>query len=74
MALSLLRKSGPLAAPSANKFGHISPVCAADVRGEFDSIEILDGGRCSIGIESTVLRIVEENSVMILRRGFVTEA
>ena len=36
-------------------------------------IEILDGGRCEIGIESTVLRIVEEDSVLILRRGAITE-
>ena len=73
-ALALLKQSGPLAAPSANKFGHISPVCAADVRSEFSLIEILDGGRCDAGIESTVLRIIEEDSVLVLRRGVVTEA
>ncbi|UKJ88838.2 hypothetical protein MACJ_002084 [Theileria orientalis] len=49
----------PLAAPSANKFGHISPTCAEHVYDEFsnEELHILDGGQCKIGIESTVIKI-----------------
>nr|PVC54334.1 hypothetical protein MACL_00003120 [Theileria orientalis] len=49
----------PLAAPSANKFGHISPTCAEHVYEEFahEKLHILDGGQCKIGIESTVIKI-----------------
>lgn len=46
----------PLAAPSANKFGRISPTRAGHVEGEFGGeIPVLDGGPCSIGLESTVV-------------------
>lgn len=58
VALQLLRKlSFPLAAPSANPFGYISPTSAEDVKrilsGKIDYI--LDGGICSKGIESTIV-------------------
>lgn len=48
---------GALAAPSANRFGHVSPTTAQHVREEFgDSLPIvLDGGPCQIGIESTIV-------------------
>ena len=45
-----------LAAPSANQFGRVSPTTAAHVQGEFgDELLILDGGACSVGIESTII-------------------
>jgi len=46
-----------IAAPSANKFGQLSPTCAEDVRAEFrDEVSIvLDGGPCEVGIESPLL-------------------
>jgi L-threonylcarbamoyladenylate synthase len=52
--------SGAIAAPSANKFGHVSPTTAQHVRDEFgveigQSISLLDGGACDVGIESTIL-------------------
>jgi L-threonylcarbamoyladenylate synthase len=52
--------SGAIAAPSANKFGHVSPTTAQHVRDEFGaeigrSISLLDGGACDVGIESTIL-------------------
>jgi L-threonylcarbamoyladenylate synthase len=58
VALELLRGfNGGLAAPSANRFGHISPTTAAHVVEELgDRVAlILDGGSCLVGIESTIL-------------------
>lgn len=64
----------PLAAPSANMFGSISPTRAEDVATEFieSDLLIIDGGPCNVGIESTVL-LIAENCLTILRRGQVTE-
>lgn len=45
-----------VAAPSANKFGRVSPTTAAHVREEFgDALLVLDGGACPVGIESTII-------------------
>jgi L-threonylcarbamoyladenylate synthase len=45
-----------LAAPSANRFGRVSPTAAAHVQSELgDGLLILDGGPCSLGIESTIV-------------------
>jgi len=58
VALELLQRfGGALAAPSANRFGHVSPTTAQHVRDEFgDAVPIvLDGGPCRIGIESTIV-------------------
>lgn len=65
----------PIAAPSANLSKHTSPVTAEHVYNDFaDKIElILDGGRCSGGIESTVIDVTGETPV-ILRKGLVTAA
>lgn len=47
---------GGLAAPSANRFGRISPTTAQHVRDEFgDSVAVLDGGACAVGVESTIV-------------------
>ena len=58
VAQALIRAAGvPVAAPSANRFGHTSPTTAehvlADLDGRIDAI--LDGGPCTVGVESTVL-------------------
>lgn len=60
-----------IAAPSANRFGRISPVTASDVASELgDRVSlILDGGRSSIGVESTVLGYVEKKGFLLLRPG-----
>ena len=52
----------PIAAPSANKFGHVSPTQASHVFDDFSKQDVLiiDGGSCNIGIESTVLKIHED--------------
>jgi len=74
-AQRLLRAFGaPIAAPSANRSGHVSPTTAAHVADDFrDEREllILDGGPCSIGIESTVLDMTTDPP-RILRPGTVT--
>ncbi|MFT4026751.1 MAG: L-threonylcarbamoyladenylate synthase [Novosphingobium sp.] len=66
----------PLAAPSANRSGAISPTSAAHVvaslGGRVDLI--LDGGACSEGIESTILALREEGGWQVLRPGPITEA
>ncbi|WP_291991954.1 L-threonylcarbamoyladenylate synthase [Candidatus Accumulibacter sp. ACC003] len=65
-----------LAAPSANRFGRISPTDAAHVRQELgDSVPlILDGGRCQVGIESTILDLTRGTAgpPRLLRPGHVT--
>lgn len=64
----------PIAAPSANMFGRISPVTARDVYKELKGkiSYILDGGRCKVGIESTVISFLN-NKIKILRPGFITQ-
>jgi L-threonylcarbamoyladenylate synthase len=73
LARELIRICGtPLAAPSANPFGRISPTTAAHVREQLgDQVAVvLDGGPCRIGIESTVLLV--EPTPVILRPGGLT--
>ncbi|MEZ5690798.1 MAG: L-threonylcarbamoyladenylate synthase [Rickettsiales bacterium] len=74
IALSLLEKSGlPLAAPSANISGRISPTMAEHVRQELgDKIAmVLDGGDCEVGIESTIIDLTTTPAT-ILRHGKIT--
>jgi L-threonylcarbamoyladenylate synthase len=76
VALALLREfGGGLAAPSANRFGRISPTSAAHVRDEFPfGVEIvLDGGDCEVGIESTILDL-SSGTPRILRPGRISAA
>jgi L-threonylcarbamoyladenylate synthase len=57
-ALALLREfGGGVAAPSANRFGRVSPTSAAEVRADLgaDVDVVLDGGRCPVGLESTIV-------------------
>jgi len=76
-ALEILRATGPLAAPSANKFSKTSPTLAVHVEESFDGqIPVVDGGPCEVGIESTVVKIEEtekEIDVLILRPGLISE-
>lgn len=73
IALELIRASGcPIAAPSANKFGRISPTTAAHVRKQLPDIDfIIDGGRTRVGIESTVIRLTDIG-FQVLRNGVIT--
>ncbi len=62
----------PLAAPSANMFKKTSPTCPDHVLNNFDnSVSVLDGGDCRIGIESTVLE-VKDKKVLVYRLGQIT--
>ena len=79
VARALIDVSGKcIAAPSANTFGHVSPTTAAHVAVDLaprdDTLTILDGGSCSVGVESTVVRINSPKSLEILRRGAVAAA
>ena len=60
----------PIAAPSANRFGHVSPTRAEDVLSDLgDSVDfILDGGPTLVGVESTVVFVTEEE-IILLRPG-----
>jgi len=82
IALDLIKEAGtPIAAPSANMFSHVSPTCANHVINDFASsefsIKVLDGGKCSFGIESTVAKLFKLEDrlvVMILRKGGVSRS
>jgi L-threonylcarbamoyladenylate synthase len=75
MALELIDRLGEgVVAPSANRFGHVSPTRASHVIDDLDGLVdlVLDGGTCPVGVEST---IVDCTGVMqILRPGAVTAA
>jgi len=73
LALALLANfGGGIAAPSANKFGRISPTTAEHVREELgESVFVLDGGPCPVGIESTILDL-SGDELAILRPGSIT--
>lgn len=76
IALELLRGFGkPIAAPSANKFGRISPTTAEHVRTEFgDELElILDGGPCRTGVESTIVSLVGPHPTLLRAGGTPSE-
>jgi len=74
IALELIRTSGrPIAAPSANKFGRISPTTANHVRKQLPNVDyILDGGKTTVGIESTIIELTEKG-FRILRNGIITK-
>jgi L-threonylcarbamoyladenylate synthase len=81
LALSLISEfekisNSAIAAPSANRFGQISPTCASDVVADIGNFLIptdiiLDGGRSNIGIESTIIDCTN-NVPRILRNGSIT--
>ena len=65
----------PIAAPSANRYGKLSPTSAEDV---YDELKykiplILDGGNCSVGVESTILDL-SSKKIVILRHGCISSA
>ncbi|HTH60228.1 MAG TPA: L-threonylcarbamoyladenylate synthase [Paraburkholderia sp.] len=66
------RGHGGVAAPSANRFGHVSPTTAQHVRDEFGaSVHVLDGGPSDVGIESTIVDL-SRGFPALLRPGQVT--
>ena len=76
VALALLRAAArPIAAPSANPFGRVSPTTAEHVREQLgDQIDlILDGGPCRVGIESTVVRLADRGAELLRPGGTTLE-
>jgi L-threonylcarbamoyladenylate synthase len=74
VAHALLEAFGKgVAAPSANRFGRISPTTALAVDEELEETVdyILDGGQCAVGVESTIVDVSGEHPV-ILRPGMIT--
>ena len=69
----LVEFGGPVAAPSANRFGRVSPTRAdhviEDLAGQIDAV--LDGGPCAVGLESTILDVSGKDPA-ILRPGGIT--
>ena len=77
LSLSLLQHLPfPLAAPSANPFGYISPTSAQHVRGQLgDKTDmVLDGGECSVGLESTIIGFENGDPVLYRIGGLGKEA
>lgn len=75
LALVLLQQfNGGVAAPSANRFGRISPTSAQHVRDEFgDAVPVvLDGGECEVGIESTIIDLSSKQP-RLLRPGMISQ-
>ncbi len=74
VALELLRAfGGGIAAPSANRFGRVSPTTAAHVVADLgdDADLVLDGGACRVGVESTIVDLTREVPV-VLRTGGIS--
>jgi L-threonylcarbamoyladenylate synthase len=77
VAQALLREfarvgSGAVAAPSANKFGHVSPTTAQHVRDEFGAdLTVVDGGACEVGLESTIVDL-SRGAPVLLRPGGIS--
>jgi len=77
VAAALLHEfGGGIAAPSANRFGQISPTTAQHVHEKLGGQVgmILDGGACRIGVESTIVSFVQENPALLRPGGLAVEA
>ncbi|MCB9249853.1 MAG: threonylcarbamoyl-AMP synthase [Ignavibacteriales bacterium] len=76
VALELISKLGkPIAAPSANSFSRLSPTKAEHVVNQLgENIDIiLDGGNCQVGVESTIIEILEDKQLILRPGGIPTE-
>lgn len=77
VALALLEAfGGAIAAPSANRFGHVSPTTAAHVREDLgDAVDVvLDGGAATIGVESTIVDLSSNEPAMLRPGGLPRDA
>ncbi|MCB9662762.1 MAG: threonylcarbamoyl-AMP synthase [Alphaproteobacteria bacterium] len=75
VARAVIEAAGrPLVAPSANLFGRISPTTAEAAQSELEGRIglVVDGGRCDVGVESTVVRVDADGGLGLLRPGAVT--
>ncbi len=76
LAQAVLRElGGGLAAPSANRFGHVSPTTAQHVIEDLgDEVDyVLDGGRCEVGVESTIVDLSGEHPALLRPGGLPVE-
>lgn len=76
VALALIKAAGcPIAAPSANKFGRLSPTAAIHVAEQLGDAPdmILEGGRTSVGVESTIITFHENHPVLLRAGGLAAE-
>lgn len=74
LTLEILKKMGTgVAAPSANRFGHVSPTMPSHVLEELDGLidGVVDGGQCEVGIESTIVDLTSD-TVRLLRPGRIS--
>lgn len=74
LTLDILKKIGTgVVAPSANRFGHVSPTLPSHVLEELDGIidGVVDGGQCEVGIESTIIDL-STNVIRLLRPGRIS--
>jgi L-threonylcarbamoyladenylate synthase len=77
VAMALLREAGrPIAAPSANRSGQVSPTSAQHVMDGLNGRigAVLDSGRCAVGVESTVLDLSGPAPVLLRPGGVIAEA
>ena len=77
LTLDVIARTGaPIAAPSANRFGSVSPTTAAHVAADLgDDVDyILDGGPCNIGVESTIVEFADAGNARLLRPGGLAES
>jgi len=76
IALELIDRAGkPIAAPSANKFGQISPTTVEHVREQLEGVVdvILDGGACMVGVESTIVSLAHKRPLLLRPGGLAPE-
>lgn len=76
VAHALLLAAGvPIAAPSANRSGSPSPTCFLHVKEDMDGRVdmIIDGGECDFGVESTIVKLEDDGSLLLLRPGAITK-
>jgi len=76
IARELIRAAGvPVAAPSANLFGYVSPTAAEHVRAQLGSAAdmVIDGGECTVGIESTIISFLGDQPALLRPGGAALE-
>ncbi len=76
IALQLIKELGnPIAAPSANSFGKLSPTTAEHVAKQLsEKVDIiLDGGSCNVGVESTIVKITKDKNYLLRPGGISVE-
>jgi len=76
IARALIAAAGrPIAAPSANRSGHVSPATADHVLADLDSRidAVLDGGACAVGVESTIVALVDDTPRLLRPGGVARE-